>query len=59
MINEKMAKTFSLRRNDVILNKPAVIDFKARWPALFEFSQVCSFSSLKEVFMVKSRFQSI
>lgn len=41
IINEKMAKTFSLRRNDVILNKPAVIDFKARWPALFELSQVC------------------
>lgn len=40
LINEKMAKTFSLRRNDVILNKPPVIDFKARWPALFEFSQV-------------------
>ncbi|KAJ8375444.1 hypothetical protein SKAU_G00060240 [Synaphobranchus kaupii] len=35
-----MAKTFSLRRNDVILNKPPVIDFKARWPALFEFSQI-------------------
>ena len=29
IINEKMVKTFSLRRNDVILNKPAVIDFKA------------------------------
>lgn len=41
IINVKMAKTFSLRRNDVILNKPAVIDFKARWPALFELSQVC------------------
>ncbi|KAJ8375573.1 hypothetical protein SKAU_G00061530 [Synaphobranchus kaupii] len=40
LINEKMAKTFSLRRNDVILNKPPVIDFKARWPALFEFSQI-------------------
>nr|XP_046231812.1 uncharacterized protein LOC124052008 [Scatophagus argus] len=35
-----MAKTFSLCRNDVILNKPPVIDFKARWPALFEFSQI-------------------
>ncbi|XP_048828042.1 uncharacterized protein LOC125705809 [Brienomyrus brachyistius] len=40
VINEKMAKTFSLRRSDVILNKPPVIDFKARWPALFEFSQI-------------------
>ncbi|XP_041846890.1 uncharacterized protein LOC121643508 [Melanotaenia boesemani] len=40
IINEKMAKTFSLRRNDVILNKPAVISFKARWPALFEASQI-------------------
>lgn len=41
VIDEKMAKTFSLRRNDVILNKPPVIEFKARWPALFEPSQVC------------------
>lgn len=41
LINEKMTKTFSLRRNDVILKKPLVIDFKARWPALFELSQVC------------------
>lgn len=40
VIKEKMAKTFSLRQSDVILNKPPVIDFKARWPALFEFSQV-------------------
>ncbi|KAK0131261.1 hypothetical protein N1851_034050 [Merluccius polli] len=40
LINEKMAKNFSLRQNDVILNKPPVIVFKARWPALFEFSQI-------------------
>ncbi|XP_041952887.1 uncharacterized protein LOC121712877 [Alosa sapidissima] len=39
LINEKMAKTFSLRRNDVIL-QPPVISFKARWPALFECSQI-------------------
>ncbi|XP_029923227.1 uncharacterized protein LOC115370376 [Myripristis murdjan] len=39
-ISEKMAKTFSLRRNDIILSKPPVIDFKARWPALFEPSQI-------------------
>ncbi|XP_060783631.1 uncharacterized protein LOC132890621 [Neoarius graeffei] len=40
LINEKMAKTFSLRRNDVILKKPPVIDLKARWPALFKVSQI-------------------
>lgn len=40
VISEKMAKTFSLRRNDVILNKAPVIDLQARWPALFEPSQV-------------------
>ncbi|XP_052458835.1 uncharacterized protein LOC128017467 [Carassius gibelio] len=39
VINEKMAKTFSLRRKDVI-QKPLVIDLNARWPALFEFSQI-------------------
>ncbi|XP_067305210.1 uncharacterized protein [Pseudorasbora parva] len=39
VINEKMAKTFSLRRKDVI-QKPPVIDLNARWPALFEFSQI-------------------
>ena len=42
LINDKMTKTFSLRRKDVILKKPPVIDFKARWPALFELSQVGS-----------------
>lgn len=40
VINVKMAKTFSMRRKDVI-QKPPVIDLKSRWPALFEFSQVC------------------
>ena len=40
VISEKMAKTFSLRRKDVILKKPKVIDFQSRWPALFEPSQV-------------------
>nr|XP_046263050.1 uncharacterized protein LOC124068683 isoform X2 [Scatophagus argus] len=49
LINEKMAKTFSLCRNDVILNKPPVIDFKARWPALFEFSQDSNIESRREV----------
>jgi len=39
VINEKMAKTFSLRRKDVIQKLP-VVDLYARWPALFEFSQV-------------------
>ncbi|XP_035852274.1 uncharacterized protein LOC118494030 [Sander lucioperca] len=34
-----MGKTFSLRRNYVIL-QPPVIDLKDRWPALFECSQI-------------------
>ncbi|MEQ2183100.1 hypothetical protein GOODEAATRI_029130 [Goodea atripinnis] len=46
LISEKMAKTFSLRRSDVILNKPPVIDIKARWPALFEPSQSVYFNIL-------------
>lgn len=41
VINETMAKTFLLHQNDVIVKKPSVIDFKARWPALFQFAQVC------------------
>jgi len=41
LIKEKMAKTFSLRRTEAVLQKPPVIHFKARWPALFEPSQVC------------------
>lgn len=36
----EMSKTFSLHQSDVILHKPPVIGFKARWPALFEPSQV-------------------
>lgn len=38
VIIEKMAKTFP---NYVILKKAPVIDLKAQWPALFEFSQIC------------------
>ena len=41
VINDKMAKTFSLHRNDIILKKPPVTDFKAGWPALFALCQVC------------------
>lgn len=40
VINEMMSKTLSLRCKDVIQKLP-VIDLDARWPALFQFSQVC------------------
>lgn len=40
LIKEKMAKTFAHRRNDIVNQSPAIEDIKARWPALFEASNV-------------------
>lgn len=40
VVAEKMAKTFSLRRQEVICEAPAIKDFKERWPALFDATQV-------------------
>ncbi len=35
VIQEKMAKTFSYRRLEVVSGSPAAEDFRERWPALF------------------------
>ncbi|XP_038129181.1 uncharacterized protein LOC119781095 [Cyprinodon tularosa] len=40
LIKEKMAKTFAHRRNDIVNQSPAIEDIKARWPALFEASNI-------------------
>ncbi|KAL7857206.1 hypothetical protein SRHO_G00161050 [Serrasalmus rhombeus] len=40
MVVEKMEKTFSYRRLEVIKHCPAVPDVMKRWPALFSESQV-------------------
>ena len=40
IIKEKMAKTFAHRRNDIVNQSPTIEDIKARWPALFEASNV-------------------
>ncbi|XP_071800991.1 uncharacterized protein [Asterias amurensis] len=40
VIMEKMAKTFSHRRQEVVLQKPLVADFRARWPALFSETEI-------------------
>ncbi|KAL7826197.1 hypothetical protein SRHO_G00339350 [Serrasalmus rhombeus] len=39
-INEKMAKSFSYRRHEVVNLCAAVKEFKERWPALFSESQI-------------------
>lgn len=36
----KMEKTFAFRRHEVVRDVPMVDDFMARWPALFEVSEV-------------------
>ena len=43
-INEKMAKTFSIRRQEIVSIAPAVSDLMGRWPALFDAAQVSIFS---------------
>lgn len=40
IITEKMSKTFSTRRAEVVAHSPAVSVFKERWPALFSEAQV-------------------
>lgn len=40
LVKEKMAKTFALRRHEIINLSPSIEDIKARWPALFEASHV-------------------
>lgn len=39
-IKQKMSKTFSYRRKEVVQEKPAAAEFKARWPALFHIDEV-------------------
>ncbi|KAI2664117.1 Teneurin-4 [Labeo rohita] len=39
-INQKMDMTLSLRRQEVVINKPPVGQILQRWPALFRESQV-------------------
>lgn len=40
VINEKMERTFSIRRQEVVSLSPPVSDLKERWPALFLPAQV-------------------
>ena len=40
IISEKMAKTFSLRREEIVTQCPLIADLKERWPALFTLVQV-------------------
>jgi len=51
VVAEKMAKTFSLRRQEIIYEAPAIRDFVQRWPALFDATQVKKFSV---IFMLMS-----
>lgn len=40
IISEKMSRTFSLRREEIVTQCPLIADLKERWPALFTFAQV-------------------
>ena len=39
-VRVQMEKTFALRRQEVVRDTPMVADFMARWPALFEVTEV-------------------
>ncbi|XP_048110450.1 uncharacterized protein LOC125301765 [Alosa alosa] len=39
-ITEKMAKTFSIRRQEIVNEAPAVSDLIGRWPVLFDAAQI-------------------
>nr|XP_024659897.1 sterile alpha motif domain-containing protein 3-like [Maylandia zebra] len=40
IISDKMAKTFSIRRQEVVNQAPKINDLKERWPALFDAVQI-------------------
>ncbi|XP_030007097.1 sterile alpha motif domain-containing protein 3 [Sphaeramia orbicularis] len=40
VISEKMAKTFSIRRQEVVNQAPPISDLRDRWPALFDATQI-------------------
>jgi len=46
IISEKMERSFSLRRQEVVKQCPAIQDFRERWPALFSEAQVKQVSVL-------------
>ena len=50
IITEKMSKTFSSRRIEVVTLSPAVSVFKERWPALFREAQVRVWSNRYYIF---------
>ncbi|XP_041949691.1 uncharacterized protein LOC121709989 isoform X3 [Alosa sapidissima] len=59
IITEKMAKTFSIRRQEIVNEAPAVSDLIGRWPALFDAAQIneefkrISTINLEPTFMAK------
>ncbi|XP_035852565.1 uncharacterized protein LOC118494118 [Sander lucioperca] len=40
LIKDKMAKTFSLRRHEIVEKELGVEDLKVRWPALFSMDEI-------------------
>ncbi|XP_028304126.1 uncharacterized protein LOC114464269 isoform X2 [Gouania willdenowi] len=40
VISEKMAKTFSIRRQEVVNEAPTISDLRDRWPALLDTTQI-------------------
>lgn len=40
IISEKMERSFSFRRQEVVIQCPAIQDLRERWPALFSEVQV-------------------
>lgn len=43
-INQKMARTFSYLRQEIVKNSPSIASIQERWPALFDISQVSTLS---------------
>ncbi|XP_029989343.1 uncharacterized protein LOC115418930 [Sphaeramia orbicularis] len=40
VVREKMQRTFSYRRQEVVHNEPVITEFVNRWPALFTVSEI-------------------
>lgn len=53
-VREKMSKTFSYRRKEVVHGSPGAAEMKVRWPALFHINEVntCLLPSSVPLFIV-------
>ncbi|XP_062868186.1 uncharacterized protein LOC134330846 [Trichomycterus rosablanca] len=58
VLRMKMEKTFAYRRHEVVRDTPMIQDFQARWPALFDVSEINAEFKRITTMPLQSRFLS-